>query len=76
METEQIKSAAERMKDDKKLPSDSELQKAVEQAKTADGTEEAARQAVGDVKVAVPKIVQGDEGRSATASSTSRLHFR
>jgi hypothetical protein len=67
METEQIKSAAERMKDDKKLPAESELQKAVEQAKAADETEEAARQAVGDVKVAVkiPKIVQGDEGRSA-----------
>jgi hypothetical protein len=45
METEQIKSAADRMKDDKKLPADSKLAKAVEQAKAADGTTEAARQA-------------------------------
>ena len=45
METEQIKSAADRMKDDKKLPADSKLAKTVEQAKAADGTNEAARQA-------------------------------
>jgi hypothetical protein len=64
METEQIKSAADRMKDDKKLPADSKFAKAVEQAKGA------ARSAVGDVKDTVKstksaKIAQGDEGRSA-----------
>jgi hypothetical protein len=61
METEQIKGAADRMKDDQKLPPDSELGKAVKEAKEAGHT------AAGDVKVAVkvPKIVQGDEGRVA-----------
>jgi len=45
LETEQIKTAADRMKDDKKLPPDSELGKAVEQAKATDENKEAARQA-------------------------------
>jgi len=45
MEMEQIKSAADRMKDDKKLPPDSKLAKTVEQAKAVAGTTEAARQA-------------------------------
>jgi len=63
METEQIKSAADRMKDDKKLPPESKLAKTVEQAKGA-------ASAVGDFKDTVKstksaKIAQGDEGRSA-----------
>ena len=37
MEKEQIESAADEMKDDKKLPDDSEMQKTVERAKAADG---------------------------------------
>ena len=45
MEKEQIEIAAERMKDHRKLPADSELEKAVQRAKAADGTKEAARQA-------------------------------
>jgi len=45
MDNEPIKIAADRMKDDKKLPADSEIEKAVERAKAADGTKEAARQA-------------------------------
>ena len=46
METEQIESAADRMKDDKKLRADSEMEKAVERAQAANGTkEEGARQA-------------------------------
>ena len=45
MENEPIKSAAERMKDDKKLPDDSEMQKAVERAKVAEDVKEAGRQA-------------------------------
>ena len=40
-----IKDAAERMKDDKKLPADSEMQTAVERAKVADRTQEVGRQA-------------------------------
>ena len=40
MENEPIKSAAERMKDDKKLPADSEMEKAVERAKNVDGSKE------------------------------------
>jgi hypothetical protein len=40
-----IKEAADRMKDDKKLPADSEMEKAVERAKAADGAKEASRQA-------------------------------
>lgn len=35
--------AASRMKDDKKLPADSEMQKTVEQAKAADGKSPAER---------------------------------
>jgi hypothetical protein len=45
MENEPIKSAAERMKDDKKLPADSEMQKAVERAKVADVIKKAGGQA-------------------------------
>ena len=45
METETIKDAAERMKDDKKLPPDSELSKAVEQAKATNETSEGGHQA-------------------------------
>jgi hypothetical protein len=45
MEDEPIKSAAELMNDDKKLPADSEMKKAVERAKVADGIKEAGRQA-------------------------------
>jgi hypothetical protein len=45
MENEPIKSAAERMKDDKKLPPNSEMEKAIERAKATDGVKEAARQA-------------------------------
>ena len=45
MENEPIQSAADRMKDDKKLPGDSELEKAVERAKATHGDKEAARQA-------------------------------
>jgi len=37
MENEQIESAADEIKDDKKLPADSEMQKTVERAKAADG---------------------------------------
>lgn len=44
MEVEQLKIAADRMKDDKKLPPDSKLAKAVERAKVVDGTKKAARQ--------------------------------
>jgi hypothetical protein len=60
MEAEKIKGATERMQDDKKVPPDSELAKAVERAKGA----------AGDVKDTVKstksaKIAQGDEGRSA-----------
>jgi hypothetical protein len=45
METAQIEIAADRMKDDKKLPADSEMEKAIERAKVADGHKEASRQA-------------------------------
>jgi hypothetical protein len=45
MEKEQIEIAAKRMRDDRKLPADSELEKAVERAKPTDGNKEAARQA-------------------------------
>jgi hypothetical protein len=45
---EAIKNAADRMKDDKKLPVDSEMEKAVERAKATVGTLEAARQAASD----------------------------
>jgi hypothetical protein len=43
MENEQIETAAVEMKDDKKLPDDSEMQKAVESAKVADGALRALR---------------------------------
>jgi hypothetical protein len=39
------KSAADRMKDEQKLPADSDLQKAVERAKATDGNKESAPQA-------------------------------
>jgi hypothetical protein len=45
MENKPIKSAAKRMKDDKKLPADSEMQKAVERAKVSDRIKEVGRQA-------------------------------
>jgi hypothetical protein len=46
MDNEPIKGAPDRMTDDKKLPADSEMEKAVERAKAADGIkEESARQA-------------------------------
>jgi hypothetical protein len=45
LETEKIKSAAERMKDNKNLPPESELGKAVEQAKATNEGAEASRQA-------------------------------
>jgi hypothetical protein len=60
MEAEKIKGAAERMKDDKKVPLDSELAKAVEQAK---GAAADVKDTVKSTKSA--KIAQGDEGRSA-----------
>jgi hypothetical protein len=37
MENEQIESAADEMKDDKKLPADSEMQQTVEPARADDG---------------------------------------
>jgi hypothetical protein len=41
MEKHSIEKAAAEMKDEKKLPADSEMQKAVEQAKEAGGTKKA-----------------------------------
>jgi hypothetical protein len=43
MEKRSIRKAAAEMKDDKKLPADSEMQKAVEQAKEASSTKKAVR---------------------------------
>jgi len=45
MEKHSIEKAAAEMKDDKKLPPDSEMQKAVERAKEAGGTKKAERAA-------------------------------
>ena len=44
MDNEPIKSAPDRMKDDKKLPADSEMEKAVERAKAAEGARQAEQQ--------------------------------
>jgi hypothetical protein len=41
MDNEQIENAADEMKADKKLPDDSEMQKAVEPAEVADGARRA-----------------------------------
>ena len=45
MEEEQIAKASERMKDERKLPADSKLEKAVEQAKASDFKRDSANQA-------------------------------